>query len=43
MPVPAPFDAACASLLKSAQTMTTKNNSARHLFTELNTKLDNIT
>jgi len=41
MPGPAPFDAACVSLLKSAQTMTAKNNSATNLFTEFNTMKNN--
>lgn len=41
MTAPAPFDAAYVSLLKSAQTMTAKNNSAPNLFTEFNTMKNN--
>jgi len=41
MPGPAPFDVACVSLLKSAQTMIAKNNSAPNLFTEFNTMKNN--
>lgn len=41
MPGPAPFDVACVSLLKSAQTTLTKNNSIPNLFTEFNTMKKN--
>jgi len=41
MPGPAPFDVACVSLLKSAQTIRAKNNSAPNLFTEFNTTKNN--